>query len=211
MAIENILPQIIADNALHAKWLNTLSMMENCGARKIAACEHPQEVSVSMLKHASEESRHAYYLKTQIKKLGQTDLNSYLPEEIMAPMASYQYLHRLDMQISRYLKTQDIPEDKLKYASYLLTTFAIEERADELYPIYAEELDKQGSSISVRMIIAEEQGHLEEMLAQMAGFFDDWEPLAKHATQLESELYAQWMRTLEQELTPTDTFVVAEA
>jgi hypothetical protein len=36
--IEPILNVIVACNELHAKWLNTLSYLENCGARKIAAC-----------------------------------------------------------------------------------------------------------------------------------------------------------------------------
>ena len=39
--LKNILPHLIAAPSLHAKWLNTLSYLENCGARKIAACEHP--------------------------------------------------------------------------------------------------------------------------------------------------------------------------
>ena len=52
----------------HAKWLNTLSFLENCGARKIAACEHPTLVKEEMLKHAAEEFRHAHHLKRQIDK-----------------------------------------------------------------------------------------------------------------------------------------------
>ena len=44
--IESILNRIVASNELHAKWLNTLSYLENCGARKIAACEHPTLVKV---------------------------------------------------------------------------------------------------------------------------------------------------------------------
>lgn len=30
----SILKNIVADNELHSKWVNTLSFLENCGAKK---------------------------------------------------------------------------------------------------------------------------------------------------------------------------------
>ena len=51
--IRQLIITIIAAPELHAKWLNTLSYLENCGARKIAACEHPTLVKEEMLKHAA--------------------------------------------------------------------------------------------------------------------------------------------------------------
>lgn len=67
--IRQLLNTIIASDELHAKWLNTLSFLENCGARKIAACEHPTLVKEEMLKHAAEEFRHALHLKRQIGRI----------------------------------------------------------------------------------------------------------------------------------------------
>ena len=159
--INNTIKQIVSNTELHAKWLNTLSMMENSGARKISACEHSHNVDIIILKHAAEEARHAYYLKKQIKKLNYEGCATYTPSEILAPIASYQYLHKLDVAYSRYLKNNfNFNSSELKYASYLLTTYAIEVRADELYPIYDEILKEAGSNISVKMIIAEEKGCL---------------------------------------------------
>ena len=66
--MQKILTSIVSDNNLHCKWINTLSYMENCGARKISACEQPQTVQLMQLKHAAEEHRHAYYLKKQLLK-----------------------------------------------------------------------------------------------------------------------------------------------
>ncbi len=202
MSLKEILSEIVMDNTTHAKWLNTLSMMENAGSRKISACEHKTDVSVEILKHASEEARHAYFLKTQIKKLVRGDrFSTYRLEDILAPISSYQYLDRLDFLISRYLKNDiKIPLEDLRYASYLLTTYAIEERADELYPIYSEVLDESGSNINVRLIIAEEIGHLEEMNKQMAGFFDKWEEKAAYVRQIEASLYKEWIVDVEQEV-----------
>jgi bacterioferritin (cytochrome b1) len=67
--MQKIIEAIIRNNEIHAKWLNTLSFMENAGARKISACEDPVTVDLIQLKHAAEEHRHAYYLKKQILKL----------------------------------------------------------------------------------------------------------------------------------------------
>ena len=61
MKLETIIKKIVTDDVLHAKWLNTLSLMENTGARKISAGEHPLDVTLIVLKHAAEEARHAFH------------------------------------------------------------------------------------------------------------------------------------------------------
>ena len=66
---ETFLRKTIANEVMHAKWINTLSYLENCGARKIAACENPTLVKEEVLKHAAEEFRHAHYLKRQIARI----------------------------------------------------------------------------------------------------------------------------------------------
>ena len=201
MILKDLLSEIVKDDLTHAKWLNTLSMMENAGSRKISACEHKTDVNVSILKHASEEARHAYFLKTQIKKLAPEKFSSYRLSDILAPMSSYQYLDRLDFQISKYLKFDlQMPSNQIRYASYLLTTYAIEERANKLYPVYSEVLDETGSNINVRLIIAEEIGHLEEMNKQMAKFFTDWKEKTANVRKMESHLYSKWVSDLEREI-----------
>ena len=103
--MKDILHKIVRNNHIHAKWLNTLSYMENVGARKISACEHPLSVDIIQLKHAAEEHRHAYYLKKQIAKL---DLPTeylckhYKTDDLLASIFTQQYLHALDIQCSRY-------------------------------------------------------------------------------------------------------------
>jgi len=66
--MKDLIRKITQDDHTHARWLNTLSMMENTGAKKIKNCEHPVFVNEIILKHAAEEARHAYYLKSQIQK-----------------------------------------------------------------------------------------------------------------------------------------------
>jgi hypothetical protein len=55
-----------------------------------------------------------------------------------------QYLHRLDMQASRFLKdTFQLDGKSTSVCLLSFVTYAIEVRADELYPVYQDALDKQ--------------------------------------------------------------------
>lgn len=201
MELEKVLNTIVKDNEIHAKWLNTLSMMENSGARKISSSEHPTKVNLVILKHAAEEARHAYYLKKQLSKLKVKGCEDYTYPNLLAPMQSYQYLHRLDTQISRYLiEKLDLSGYPLRYAAYLLVTYAIEVRADDLYEVYQRVLRNNDSRVTVKTIIAEEIGHLQEMEKQLVSFSDQWKEYADFAVNLEQELFAKWMRQVELEL-----------
>ncbi len=200
-----ILEQIVADAILHAKWLNTLSFMENAGARKISACEDPLNTDLIQLKHAAEEHRHAYYLKKQIGKLGIEGFEFYNESSLIGGKASVQYLHRLDVKTSRYLKEQfNLTGQELRYAAYLFVTYAIEVRADELYPIYQEVLTSIGSKVMVKSIILEEEGHLEEMISQLKGFDPKWEAHAEHVLQIEAALFHHWIAEVSKEVALCD-------
>ena len=198
MQLETIIKKIVTDDTLHAKWLNTLSLMENTGARKISAGEHPLDVTLIVLKHAAEEARHAFYLKKQIAKIKEVGFENYQFSSLLAPIHSYQYLHALDVATSRYLKEKlNLNGDKLRYAAYLLVTYAIEVRADELYPVYQEVLETAGSKVNVKSIILEEAGHLEEMINQLQQFSPDWEQHACEITNIESACFEKWVTALE--------------
>ncbi|WP_419870955.1 hypothetical protein [Chryseobacterium sp. CT-SW4] len=197
----NLLETIVQDHILHAKWLNTLSFMENAGARKISACEHPVLVSQIQLKHAAEEHRHAYYLKKQISKLNPELCKNYGSDEVLASRSTRQYLHMLDIQTCRYLQSQlNLSREELKYAAYLFVTYAIEVRADDLYPVYQEVLTKANHKVMVKSIILEEEGHLEEMINQLNEFSDHWKSYAEHIQRIEEDLHQQWINAIIQEI-----------
>ncbi|MBL4707803.1 MAG: hypothetical protein JKY48_05115 [Flavobacteriales bacterium] len=199
--MKEILSNIVAEPKLHAKWLNTLSMMENAGARKISASEHPLKVDLIILKHAAEEARHAYYLKNKIKSIPFDGCPNYTYEHILAPINSYQYLHQLDSKVSRKLKEDfELSGHELRFAAYLFVTYAIEVRADELYPQYQDVLTECKSNISVRSIIVEEEGHLEEMIVQLKKFSPNWEVYAEKVIAIEKDLYHQWWSAISQEV-----------
>lgn len=196
--IEQILTTIVASNELHAKWLNTLSFLENCGARKIAACEHPTLVKEEMLKHAAEEFRHAHHLKRQIERVFSNSMDTYSLSFMLGGTATLHYLTALDLKASRYLKAIGLPKHSIKEAAYLLVTYAIELRAEELYPIYDKALRKANSRIAVKSILLEEKEHLDEMkegLKQLPSGLTH----AAHICAIESNLCKQWLNAVESE------------
>ncbi|MEI6945907.1 hypothetical protein V9K67_01820 [Paraflavisolibacter sp. H34] len=199
--MQQLIQQIVDQPAIHARWLNTLSLMENVGARKIKKCEHPIFVSEVILKHASEEARHAYYLKRQIRKIARGVCPTYEQQYLLAPGSSYAYLNQLDIDVCRYLKrTFAYRHEQLKYIAYLLVTYAIEVRADELYPVYQEVLRSRNSPVSVMNIIAEEKNHLEEMENQLKAFTPHWQEMCREVVALESRLHQAWVDELQKVL-----------
>ncbi|WP_426478632.1 hypothetical protein ACP3T3_03975 [Chryseobacterium sp. CBSDS_008] len=197
MEFHHLLKKIVQEGNTHAKWLNTLSFMENAGARKISKCEHPTLVSQIQLKHAAEEHRHAYYLKKQIGKINPELCKTYESTELLAPIATSQYLHSLDIKACRYLqKAFNLDKVDIKYAAYLFVTYAIEVRADELYPVYQQVLTEASSKIMVKSIILEEEGHLEEMIHQLNEFSPDWKDHADHILAIEKELHEEWINAV---------------
>ncbi|QRA42629.1 hypothetical protein [Chryseobacterium cucumeris] len=201
MEFHHLLKKIVQEGSTHAKWLNTLSFMENAGARKISKCEHPTLVSQIQLKHAAEEHRHAYYLKKQIGKINPELCKTYESKELLAPIATSQYLHSLDIKACRYLQEAfQLNKTDIKYAAYLFVTYAIEVRADELYPVYQQALTEASSKIMVKSIILEEEGHLEEMIHQLNEFSPDWKHHADHILDIEKELHKEWINAITEEV-----------
>lgn len=201
MQLTSILENIVNNNQLHSKWLNTLSYMENAGARKISASEHKEDVTLLILKHAAEEHRHAYYLKKQLVKIDDQTCKTYTNSELLAPNYTKYYLNTLDVYVCRYLKKHfNLSGYDLKFAAYLFVTYAIEVRADELYPIYQQVLTAKQSKVNVKSIILEEEGHLEEMLNQLKEFSPDWQQHAQEIVKIEQQMFNDWMLGLAKEI-----------
>ncbi|MBA2368616.1 MAG: hypothetical protein H0V82_06290 [Candidatus Protochlamydia sp.] len=197
--MRKILNVIVSSTELHAKWLNTLSYLENCGARKIAACEHPALVKEEMLKHAAEEFRHAHHLKRQIEKITLAKMETYALPWLLGGTASLHYLRALDIRASRYLQEAGYFSTDLREAAYFLVTYAIECRADELYLIYDDVLRQAKSRVGVKSILLEEKEHLNEMregLQQLPSGMVH----ANKICSIESELCEKWLFVLKSKL-----------
>ncbi len=199
--LRNILDRICADDQLHAKWLNTLSYMEHIGATKIARTQSGPMANFMTLKHAAEEARHGFFLKHLSRKLWKDGLPTYENPYLLAPVYSHQYLYRLDLEASRLGRKHNLEGRKLHDLTYLLVTYAIEVRADELYPIYQEYLDKMPEKrLSVQGIINEEEGHLAEMETELANYPEELRNLTEPICALENRLYEEWLIAVERDL-----------
>ncbi|MFA6917049.1 MAG: hypothetical protein WC222_11675 [Parachlamydiales bacterium] len=193
---EEILTDIVSNGDTHAKWLNTLSYMENCGARKIALCEHPTKVKEEMLKHAAEEFRHAHYLKSQISRVSEQKFETYALDSMLGGYASLHYLNTLDVAVCRYLQQRSgLTSIQAKEAAYLLVTYAIELRASMLYPTYHKVLKAAKSPVTVMSILLEEKEHLEEMERELALIPDSKEMMVV-ACSYEEKLCQIWLANL---------------
>ncbi len=190
--ITELVQHIVAVPSLHGLWLNTLSYLENCGARKIASCEHPTAVKEEMLKHAAEEFRHAFYLKTQLARIEQS-YEDYRRSHLLGGWAAHNYLNALDVQTSRYLRKLGMTLPETKQLAYLLVTYAIELRAGELYPIYQAALRKISSKVQVQSILLEEKEHLREMEEELSKIPSSPTHI-KAICQLEADACKQWLK-----------------
>lgn len=196
--LQHVVSRIVPSIDWHTRWLNSLSMMENTGARKISHYEHPVHTSLVVLKHAAEEARHAYYLKKQIGRLDEQACPDYDHAYLLAPLQSAQYLNMLDVEVCRYLKGRLGLEGRaLKHGAYLMVTYSIEVRADMLYGIYQDALTRHKSKVNVRSIIVEEEGHLEEMRRMLVLFHPDWEAMAADVCAIEHRLFSAWIDAIE--------------
>lgn len=192
----NFLKMIIAQPDLHARWLNTLSYLENCGARMIASCEHPTHVRQEMLKHAAEEFRHAYLLKKQLGKITSQHLTDYSLPSLLGGTAAKFYLKLLNDTICRRMKSvHRLNKSELNNLAYLLVTFAIETRASSLYPLYNQALIESNSRISVRAIIAEEEEHLHE-ISEALKQHPEGLTLIDDALSIESDLFTSFSQRI---------------
>lgn len=198
--ITGFLSKIVSNSRLHARWLNTLSYLENCGARMISSCEHPTRVKEEMLKHAAEEFRHAYHLKRQIRKASDDPIPDYTEASLLGGAQSKFYLSRLNGSICRYLKNElHFTEESVKEHAYLMVTYAIEVRASQLYPLYQQVLNSTGSNISMRAIIAEEETHLNDIDEELQQF-PNHELLKHKSLIIENELFISLFKKLSDEI-----------
>lgn len=193
------LSSIVSHPSTHAKWLNTLSYLENCGAKLIASSEHPTMVPEEILKHAAEEFRHAYYLKAQIHKITPQPLLTYQLHEILGSYSTKHYLYRLNSHISRFLiEDKNVDRLRMKEYAYLLVTYAIEIRAKELYPLYQKLLNEMSSQVSVMGIIREEEQHLQEISTELEVTpAQAWKGEVCH---LEESIFEEWCTAIKKQV-----------
>jgi hypothetical protein len=147
--------------AAHVRFLNTLSLMEHVGSRKIMASQAKQGLSGDTLRHLAEETRHAYFFKHAAEKIARRPLG-YDAAETIAGAAARFYMGRLDAGIAR-----DFGATPASPLPYLYMSLIVELRAVWFYRLYQETLSEHENILSLRSVLAEEELHLSAMLTHV--------------------------------------------
>jgi len=137
---------------LHARLLNTLSLLEHIGSRKImASCGRALDRDV--LQHLAEETRHAFFFKRAAENVSGTPLGFSRGEVLALPQAK-NYMDRLDAFIAKKARGTN---------AYVVTSLVVELRAVWFYKLYQQILGEAGSPLNLNSILAEENKHLTDL------------------------------------------------
>jgi hypothetical protein len=202
--VGELLDRILATPRLHARLINSLSRMEYVGARKMVKARHTDSLNSAGLQHLLEEVGHALRLKrAAIKINGGTDegIETYSTEHTMAGNAGEGYLQGVDRGCEGLLDELKLPEPKRSEVNYVLSSLAIEVRAEAFYPIYEEALQRAGAPFSVRSILSDELRHLEEMTTAIAAHLPEGgKSIIDAALKLEDQCFRGWITALRESL-----------
>ena len=156
-----ILQEVVARPEVHGKFLNTLSLLEYIGARKIMKSQEESRITPIVLAHMTEEIRHAQILKKLAIKVGGSSVQSYAEDSLLCGYEGRAYMQAIDR------KACEVVGEKNSWVNYLLTTLIVEERAQELYPFYDSLLVPLGLSGPLKGIFREEEEHLAQVIESL--------------------------------------------
>jgi hypothetical protein len=156
--LKAFLAAVSADRAGHARFLNTLSMLEHMGARRIAMTQTAPALGQDTLKHMAEEARHAFFFKRQADHFAGTALD-YGDADMTAPAFARMYFRRLEGFIAADVRHAA----ESRRMAYLYMSIIVEFRAVWAFAIYQSVLDARGIPLSLKSLLAEERGHLADM------------------------------------------------
>ncbi len=185
--LDGFLEATVQDPLLHARFLNMLSLLEHIGSRKIMLSQMKGALPLDVLKHLTEETRHAFFFKRQAAKVGGAASEGYHAGNTLGLASARMYFGRLDAQLTRALRPFQHPA-----LPYLWVSLIIEIRALWLYSAYQKKLEAHGLPVSVKSLIAEEDGHQTSMRQQIHAL-DPAAPLhAQQFSQIEEGLFERF-------------------
>ncbi|MDH4225797.1 MAG: hypothetical protein OEW12_09140 [Deltaproteobacteria bacterium] len=167
--LADYLMEVCRDDGRHAVFLNTVSLLEHLGSRKIMVSQSGPAMGAATLQHLAEETRHAWFFRRAAEKAGGSPMG-YLPGQILSAPAAAMYLGRLDAAITRQVGRRppaDAPAGFVPLA-YLYVSSIVEVRATWFFHLYQDILLKSGAALNLKGVIAEEIGHLEDLTATLA-------------------------------------------
>jgi len=200
--LESFLAGVIAAPAVHARFVNTLSRLEYVGVRKMLKSRRSERMDLDGLQHVLDEGVHALRLKKAATALGSAagvEVTTFAPEHTLAGDAAEDYFQALDHRAEAAVA--DLPAAVRAETNYLLTSAAIEVRAQVFYPIYDRRLAEGKAGFSVAAITKDEDRHLEEMKAGLQALASDWRARLEPVLTAEISLFAGLLDEMDAALT----------
>ena len=198
--LEALLDRIIPRPALHARFVNTLARLEYIGVRKMVKSRRAERLDLDGLQHLLDEAVHALRLKKAAAALGalgavRIDVATFCDADTLAGDAGEDYFQALDRRAEAALA--GLADDTRAEANYLLTSAAIEVRAQAFYPVYEQRLRAHGAPFSVAAITKDEDRHLQEMAERLQATLGAAPPDLDAVLDEEERLYARFLDAAE--------------
>jgi hypothetical protein len=193
-----LLERVVPHPTLHPRFVNTLARLEYIGVRKILKSRRADRLDLDGLQHILDEAVHALRLKKAAAALGGAngvDVRTFAAGATLAGDAAESYLQALDHRAEEALP--DLPESERAEANYLLTSAAVEVRAQVFYPMYDQILRAYAAGFSVAAITKDEDRHLREMTAGLAAVLGDWRSRLEPVLAAEEALFSRFLGALE--------------
>jgi hypothetical protein len=195
--LAGLLDRIIARPGDHARMLNTFSRMEYVGVRKMVKARRSEHLDLDGIQHMLDETIHALRLKKAALALageGRAAVGTFSAGDTLAGDAGEDYLQAVDHAAEATLA--DLGEVRTE-VNYLLSSAAIEVRAESFYPLYEERLRAHGVPVSVAAILRDEDRHLAEMAARLDSALPDWRPRLEAVLDAEARFFATFLDAVE--------------
>ena len=191
-----LIDRIIARPGDHARLLNTLSRLEYIGVRKMLKSRRSEHLDLDGLQHLLDETIHALRLKKAALAVAgdRGAITTYADRDTLAGDAGEAYIQGVDHAALAALA--DLDEAARPEVNYLLSSAAIEVRAQAFYPLYEKRLRASGVSVSVAAIMRDEDRHLAEMAARLERTLPDWRARLEKVLEVEARLFDAFMDAL---------------
>lgn len=192
-----LLDRIIARPTDHARLLNTFSRMEYVGVRKMLKSRRSEHLDLDGLQHMLDETIHALRLKKAALSLSadRRAVDTYAAGDTLAGDAGEAYLQAVDHAAEATLA--DLSEAARAEVNYLLSSAAIEVRAEAFYPLYEERLRAHGVPVSVAAILRDEDRHLAEMATRLDQTLPGWRPRLEAVLDAEASYFSTFLGAVE--------------
>ena len=193
--IQAVLRQLVRSSDVEVRWLNTLSLLEFTGARKISRTVADRHPTLEVLGHLADETRHAFTFKRLACEVAGREVKE---AEFLSAGAAATWFQSLDRELAAWATQVTGAADV--HLHYLLTTAVVERRAMVLYPLYKAATRHAAGREEMGRVVTEEQGHrraIEDAChARLAKVGATLEP----ALALEERLFESFLNVLERDV-----------